>query len=309
MATIRTSGDIFALFGTNLADNNAGNISAADVRGPLEDLMVSFMDIVGSGDMDVKNPLYGDIRIKQISGVGGTLLPESGIIFPNSPVNSSSRQVEPFLGVGGLLHNSLGGLGLGNPHVQYVHVDGTNVMTGNFQAGNNWIGASGNNNMGFKFAPNGAGTEDILTSGDLVFDDGSRVSTGLGQAKAWLQFDASGVGTSVPVVHGWHNISGVTKTGVGQFNITFASGTFTNNEYVAIGTSNGTTGSGSPVDLDVNTVACVVREGDDGSALRTCSFVIQNDAGEYVDGKINDFVVYGYEPNATSGTLPTIVGF
>ena len=53
----------------------------------------------------------------------------------------------------------------------------------------------------------------------------------------------------------------------------------------------------------------IVRTGDDGPALRTCTFVIQNDAGEYVDGKLNDFVVYGYEPNATSGTVPTVVGY
>lgn len=309
MPTIRTTGDLITIVGSNLADNNAGNISAADVRDPIEDLIVSIMGIVVSGDMDVKYPLYDDIRIKQIGGVGGTLIPESGILFPNSPNNPASRQVEPFLGVGNLQHNDLGGLTLANPHTQYVHIDGTNVMTGNFRAGNNWIGASGNSNVGFKFAPNGDGTEDILTSGELVFGDGSRVTSGFGSAKAWLNFDASGVGTSVPVVNSWYNIDTLTKDGIGQFTITFTSGTFTNNEYVAIGTSNGTTGSGSSVDMDVNTVACVVREGDDGSALRTCTFVIQNDAGEYVDGKINDFVAYGYEPNAVSGTLPTVVGF
>ena len=63
--------------------------------------------------------------------------------------------------------------------------------------------------------------------------------------------------------------------------------------------------------MDVNTVACVVRDGsdDDDRGLRTCTFVIQNDAGEYVDGKINDFVAYGYEPSAISGAVPTIVGY
>ena len=63
-------------------------------------------------------------------------------------------------------------------------------------------------------------------------------------------------------------------------------------------------------DMDVNTVACVKREGnDDDDGLRTCTFVIQNDAGEYVDGKINDFVAYGYDPTSTSGTVPTVVGY
>ena len=61
--------------------------------------------------------------------------------------------------------------------------------------------------------------------------------------------------------------------------------------------------------MDVNTVACVLRHGDDASSLRTCTFVIQNDAGEYVDGKVNDFVAYGYDPASTSGTVPTVVGY
>ena len=85
---------------------------------------------------------------------------------------------------------------------------------------------------------------------------------------------------------------------------------FTNNHYVAIGTSNGTTSSSSKEDMDVNTVACVIRTGnDDNDGLRTCTFVIQNDAGEYVDGKVNDFVAYGYDPASTSGTVPTVVGY
>ena len=48
---------------------------------------------------------------------------------------------------------------------------------------------------------------------------------------------------------------------------------------------------------------------DDNDGLRTCTFVIQNDAGEYVDGKVNDFVAYGYDPASTSGTVPTVVGY
>ena len=184
-------------------------------------------------------------------------------------------------------------------------------MTGNFALGNQWIGASGDNHRGIKFAAldNGNDEVDILVSGDFVFDDGSRIETGHSVAKAWLNFDASGVGTSSPVINSWHNVSGITKNAIGKFTITFDSGVFTNNNYVAIGTSNGTTTSGSKEDMDVNTVACVLRHGDDASSLRTCTFVIQNDAGEYVDGKINDFVAYGYDPGSTSGTVPTVVGY
>ena len=185
-------------------------------------------------------------------------------------------------------------------------------MTGNLALGNQWIGASGDNHRGIKFAAldNGNNEVDILVSGDFVFDDNSKISTGFSAAKAWLNFDASGVGTSSPVINSWHNVSGITKNAIGKFTITFDSGVFTNNNYVAIGTSNGTTTSGSKEDMDDNTVACVIRHGnDDNDGLRTCTFVIQNDAGEYVDGKINDFVAYGYEPSAISGAVPTIVGY
>ena len=186
-------------------------------------------------------------------------------------------------------------------------------MTGNLALGNQWIGASGDDHRGIKFAAldNGNDEVDILVSGDFVFDDNSKISTGFSAAKAWLNFDASGVGTSSPVINSWYNVSGIVKNAVGKFTITFDSGVFANNHYVAIGTSNATTTSGSKEDMDVNTVACVVRDGsdDDDRGLRTCTFVIQNDAGEYVDGKINDFVAYGYEPSAISGAVPTIVGY
>ena len=309
---MRSSGVILGNIAEQLADNNAGLISAGDVRGNMEDIVFSINRIVASGDTDTEFPFYNDVRAKKVSSVGGTFYAESGIIFPNSPI-STTRQVEPFLGVAGLLHDSLAGLTAGDTHTQYVSISGyksEREMTGNLALGNNWVGASGNDDIGFKFAPNGAGGEDILTSGDLVFGDNSRISTGFSAAKAWLNFDASGVGTTVPVIRSWYNVNKLTKNNIGKFTIEFNSGVFTNNNYVAFGASNGTTASGSASDMDVNTVACVIRDGnDDNDGLRTCTFVIQNDAGEYVDGKINDFVVYGYEPNATSGTVPTVVGY
>jgi len=318
MATMRTSGDILTRIATNLADNNAGLISAADVRDNMEDTVFSINRIVASGDTDGEFPFFNDVRAKHdvSEGTGGTFIVESGVLFPNAPLPSmrTIKQLEPFRGEGNITHNNLAGLTAGDPHPQYLNVAGVgasnNNMTGNFELGNNWIGASGNNHMGFKFAPNSAGTEDILTSGDLLFGDNSRINTGFSVAKAWLSFQASGVGTIVPVVNSFYNVSDVTKNNVGKFTITFNSGVFSNNNYVAIGTSNGTTTSGSKEDMDVNTVACVIREGnDDNDGLRTCTFVIQNDAGNYVDGRINDFVAYGYDPNGTPGTAPTIVGY
>lgn len=308
---MRTSGNILSNIATNLADNNAGLISAADVRDSMEDTVFSISSIVSSGDTDVLYSFKNDVRIKHEGGTGGRLIAESGVSFPNSPWNAASLQIQPFLGVGNLQHNDLAGLTDGDPHTQYVNTSGhlaaSNHMTGNFQLGNEWIGASGNDNVGFKFAPNGDGTETILTSGTIKFKDNSKISSGFGVAKAWLNFDASGVG-NVPVVNSWHNIDQVERLAEGKFKFTFTSGTFANNNYVAIGTSNARTAAGSQEDFDVNTVACVLREGDDASALRTITYVIINDADEYVDGQINDFVAYGYEPGASSGTPPTVVG-
>ena len=311
MPEMLTSGELIGRITTDLADNNAGEISAEDVRGNMEDIVFSISSIVASGDTDIKYPFYNDVRLAHIAGTGGTLYAESGIVFPNWTSNPTALQIQPFLGVEGLQHNDLGGLTTGDPHSQYLNVSGhlaaSNHMIGNLEMGNEWIGASGNNHTGFKFAPNGDGTETILTSGTLQFDDNSKINSGFGVAKAWLNFDASGETTPHdPVINAWHNISGIQKHDVGKFTITFNSGVFANNSYVAVGASNATTSSGSREDMDVNTVACVLREGDDGSALRTCSFVIQNDAGEYVDAKMNDFVAYGYSPGANSGTPPTV---
>ena len=200
MATMRTSGDILTRIATNLADNNAGLISAADVRDNMEDTVFSINRIVASGDTDGEFPFFNDVRAKHdvSEGTGGTFIVESGVLFPNAPLPSmrTIKQLEPFRGEGNITHNNLAGLTAGDPHPQYLNVAGVgasnNNMTGNFELGNNWIGASGNNHMGFKFAPNSAGTEDILTSGDLLFGDNSRINTGFSVAKAWLSFQASG---------------------------------------------------------------------------------------------------------------------
>ncbi len=316
--TMKNSGELITSINDDLADNNAGLISAEDVRHNMRDIAYSINHIVASGDTDVKYPFFNDVRFKHhgTPGIGGTVIAESGILFPNAPNNDSLLQREPYPGVKSIDHSQLLKLTDGDPHPQYVPIEGwafaNREMTGNFALGNQWIGPSGDNRVGFKFAPNDAtsNTVDILTSGDFVFDDGSRIETGHSVAKAWLNFDASGVGTIEPVIRSYHNVSGITKNGVGKFTITFNSGVFTNNHYVAIGTSNGTTSSSSKEDMDVNTVACVIRTGnDDNDGLRTCTFVIQNDAGEYVDGKVNDFVAYGYDPASTSGTVPTVVGY
>jgi len=316
--TMKNSGELITSINEDLANNNAGLISAEDVRHNMRDIAFSINHIVASGDTDVKFPFFNDVRAKHhgTPGIGGTVIAESGILFPNSPNGPGTLQREAYPGAGFIDHDDLIGRNDDDQHTQYVPIGGwayaNRQMTGNFALGNQWIGPSGDDSIGFKFAPNDptSNTVDILTSGNFVFADNSRIETGHSVAKAWLNFDASGVGTSSPVIRSWHNVSGITKNAVGKFTITFNSGVFANNDYVAIGTSNGTTTSGSKEDMSVNTVSCVIRGGnDDDDGLRTCTFVIQNKGEIYVDGKINDFVAYGYDPSSASGTVPTVVGY
>lgn len=310
MADIKSSGDLLASIAADLSNNNAGLISAEDVRHNMADTVRSINQIVASGDTDSKWPFTKNVRVKHdlVSGEGGILYVESGIIFPNSPIDSTSRQQEPFLGVGNLSHNDLADLTVDDPHTQYLNLNGVRPMTGNLAMKHtNWIGASGDA-TGLQFTKNAAGTDDISVSGGFVFkEDNSTMTSAHGVAKAWMNFDASGVG-NVPVVKSYHNINKLERLDQGKFRITFTSGVFLDNTYVAIGNSNSTTAAGSQEDFDLNTVGLVMRAGDDGTALRTVTYVIRNDNGEYVDGEINDFVAYGYGPGSTSGTAPTIVG-
>jgi len=304
MATPKTSGDLLSSISTDLADNNAGNISAEDVRHNLEDTAASINVIVASGNTNTVFPFRFDVRaeVQDPTGspYGGTFIPESGIIFPNAPANSSSRQTEPFLGVAGLDHRELANLDDGDPHTQYVSISGHRPMVGNLAVGNYWIGASGNSNMGIKFAPNAGGTEDVLVSGALTFGDNSTINSGRGVAKAWIHFDASGTSV-VPVVQSAYNITELTDVGVGKFRIKVASGVIGTDDYVAIANSNATSTSGNLEDFDVHSVGLVSRSGVDPN--KTITFAVRNDAGQYVDAQINQVVIFANGPNVTSDSV------
>ena len=304
MATIRSSGTILGNIEANLADNNAGLISAAHVRENMADTLVSINQIVASGDTDDKWPFVFDVRAQTYAGSGGTFIAESGIIFPNSPV-STERQVEPFLGVGNLQHNDLGGLTNEDPHTQYVSISGIKSgrsMTGNLAMANYWIGSEGNN-QGLKFTPTGSGTDDISVSGTFQFKkDNSRMDSAHGVAKAWLSFTAG----EPPTLRGYHNIDALERIGSGVYKVTFTSGTFLNNNYAAIGISNGLASSGTYDAMEPNSVGITLREGDDGTTLRSLHFKTEQDDGDAVEGAFNDLVVYGYSPGSTSGTPPTV---
>lgn len=311
MPTMKSSGDLIASISTDMADNNAGLISAEDVRHNMEDVAYSINRIVASGDTMTEFPFYNNIRARctdfattaELSGTG-IFIAESGIQFPN---HNSTIQIEPFLGVSSLDHGSMAGLG-DDDHPHYYNITGVsvanNVLQGNVPVGHsNWINASGYDNTGFRFVPVGPGQDqEIYTSGTLRFGDGGSIPNAKGHAKAFVRFDGNN-GASDVDIYTYHNVSGVGKVGAGKYEIHFNSGVFDNPNYIlAVATANGTTASGSLEDMDVNTATCVLRGpigGNDHRQLATLA--VQDEASQYVDAKLIDVVFFGLEPGESSG--------
>lgn len=320
--------DLINRIGSDLADNNAGLISAFDVRRNMEDTVYSINSIVASGDTEVEFPFFNAVKISKAdatsptTGAGnGDLIVESGIFFPNADdtAKRTKRQTEPWLGDSQINHDNLQNLG-NDTHLQYYNRLGidagrANALLGNMATSNRWINTSGVSNVGFRFSQTNANAtqQDILTNGHIRFTGDNSVipNTAKGVAKAWCNFDASGVG-NVPAVRSWYNIESIQRLGQGKIKITFASGVFSSNDYVALGVSNGTNASGSQEDFTVNTVGLVMRQGnngpDDSVNKRTITYVIRNENGDYVDSEICDFVAYGYSPGESVGTPPVMLG-
>jgi hypothetical protein len=292
---------------TRLADNNAGLISAADVRENMTNIVDSINWIVSSGDFDTETPFRGsNVRAaRRASGGGfelGLFIAESGIDFPNG----GGLQTSPYPGPGGIEHNQLAGLNVGNPHLRYMHIQGLNPATGNMPMGNSWINSSGNatalqtNNRGIKFTY--TESKEVMSVGDqtqVKFDvDNSTMDSAKGVAQAWLRFNGSG---DMAVISS-HNISVLERTrgedntvNVGKFRVYFKPNMFTDGNYVAIGNSNAVGDSDASAEFNVNTVGIVERTKD------YLTFYVRNANGAYVDASINDLVVYG---NA-SGVIPS----
>jgi hypothetical protein len=318
------SGQLIANISSELSDNNAGLISAYDVRHNMEDLAFSINKIVASGDTEVEFPFFNAVKVSYADSSSpsaganhGDLIMDSGIFFPNCTdvAKQTKRQTEPWLGDAGINHSNLQNLA-SDTHLQYYNrlgVDAAraNSLLGNMATSSHWINISGIAGVGFQFAQtNPSATEQTInTSGNFVFQRDKSVipNTAKGVAKAWCNFDASGVG-NIPVVRSWYNIHQIERVEQGKLIITFTSGTFFNNDYVAVGTANATTSASSAEDFSVNTVGLVVRAGDDGTALRTITYTIKNENGDYVDSHVCDLVVYGYSPGESSGTPPIMVG-
>jgi hypothetical protein len=299
---------------SELSDNNAGQISAYDVRHNLVDIVQSINQIVASGDFDVSTPFSANnVRAKIVNGQNGFFIAESGIFFPNATAVNQGKQYEPYPGPGNVDHNSLSNLNAGDPHIQYINRNGTRVMQGNFGLGTNWINASGSSAIGmsdrglqFQYVSSSGENINVGSKTKFVFKaDNSQLETSKGVAKAWINFNGSG---NIQVRDSY-NIKQIERVSgsVGKFKITFVSGVLANNNYVAIGNSNARGDNDSGEDFGVNTVGTALRVGDDASSLRSLTFYVLNDAGQYVDAAVNDLVVFGREKGTLSGVQPTVV--
>lgn len=297
---------------SELADNNAGLISAFNVRHNMEDIVDSINQMVASGNFDATTPFTGsNVRAKIVNDQYGSFVAESGIIFPNA---GGGVQYEPYPGSSGIAHNSLAGLTLGDPHTQYININGVRAMENNLGLKNNWVNSSGNssiadsNNRGFRFQHVGGLEENIIVGSQTKFNfstDNSKLESSKGVARAWINFSGSG---NIQVRDSY-NIKQVERVdnSPGKFKITFVSGVLENNNYTALGSSNARGDNDEGEDFDRNTVGLVKRVGDDASTLRSITFYVLNSEGQYVDASVNDLVIFGRDKGSTSGVPPTVV--
>lgn len=303
---VRSKTQIVNNITNNLADNNAGLISAADIRNNMLDIVDSINAIVGSGNFDGDTPFSPNnvrAKIDTINKTGGFFIAESGIVFPNAV--GQQTQIMPYPGPGGISHNTLNNLTEENPHTQYMSIDGINKAIGNMPMGNAWINSSGNlsiatNNRGFKFEYTTGASGEIIHVGSnstIKFDrDNSYTQSGKGFAQAWISFNGSGTMS----VLSSYNVSKLQKVNQGRYKVFFKPNTFANNLYVAVGNSNAVGGNGSAEDFDINTVGIVERDKD------YVTFYVKSDDNEYVNAAVNDLVVFGNASGVTPEASPTI---
>lgn len=321
MATAKTVSELVDSINESLADNNAGLISAKDVRDNMADVAYSIPFIVASGDWESPGRQFiSNVHLRttvaQQGGIpeGGVLIVESGIQFNNS-IGNGAIQVHPYPGPEGIIHGDLDAL-TADDHPQYINRNGARTMTGNLGMEDNWINHSGTqvaSGHGIRFE-HVASDEEIVHIGNetsLKFDsDLSTIHTGQSTAQAWLNFNSvSGVQgeSDTLTVRSSYNITKVqrvTENGVpqaGKFKVFFTPGLFDNaDEIVAIGTSNARSSNASGGDFDQNTVSCVVRTAD------YVTFYVQDDTNAFRDAEVNDLIVFGVPSGVTPASAPTV---
>jgi len=307
-----------------LPDNNAGRISAADIRVNLEDIVDSILENVGSGDFGTAgNPFQENLRLQRnINPLndavrGGILILDSGVQF-----STGELQTVPYPGPESINHNDLLNREIGNPHPQYVQISG-DIMTGALGMGGyvptggveadkippNRISSRGpqeSEPLGIYFDRRSSNLEHVhLGSGsNLEFDrDHSVMTSAIGQAHAYIRFSSStDDGVEVQSSMG---IDTIQRIGAGRYEIRFdASHEFDpldSGNYVVVAHCNGTSDNSSASDMDLVNAAAVVRSGD------VFTLAVQNDGSNYVDAKVNDVVVYGVPSGVEKPTLATVV--
>jgi hypothetical protein len=316
--TVRSKTELLSNINSDLADNNAGLISAADIRNNMIDVVDSVNQMVASGDFNAETPFSAEnVRIKKntSTNLGGELIVESGITFANG--FNTDTQIMAYPGPGGIDHNELDNLDSENSHTQYMHIDGLNKATDNMPLGDVWVNSSGNlvgappsddRGLKFEYVDNAVDiATDTSVSGEVIhigskstlkFDtDGSYTKSAKGVAQAWVRFE--GISGNV-VVNSSYNVDSIVHTDNGHYKIFFTPNTFSDANYLAVGNSNSVAGAGSAEDFDVNTVGIVERDRD------YLMFLVKSDDNEYVNAAVNDLVVFGNASGVIPSSSPTV---
>tara|TARA_Y100000385_G_scaffold251545_1_gene274349 strand:+ start:18219 stop:19196 length:978 start_codon:yes stop_codon:yes gene_type:complete len=316
--TPRSLSDLIVRINDDLADNNAGLITAEDVRQNMLDVAASITTVVGSGDFHASTPFLENVKIKSSNpetSDAGSLIVGSGIRFEN---NGDTFQYIAYPGANNISHNDLDDLDQGDAHTQYIPINGSRHLTANMATDNNWINASGStdnpsvgtyNDRGLKFEYVDATNETIHVGDKSTVDfntDNSKMSSAKGVAKAWMSFgwdNTANSNSGANVINESFNIASLERIAVGQYKITFST-PFPTTKYVAIGTSNGRTGGSNPTDFENNTVGIVDR-----ATTHMVVAIISDDhaqSNNYVDAAVVDVIVYGLSSGESSETTPTI---
>jgi len=299
MATVQDKGVLQASIRADLADNNAGLISAADVRENMDNAVESIAHIVANSNFNSVNPFQTSVRAAIVGSAQGLFIAESGVQFSSVGGNQEGDNIQlvPYPGNDAVDHNLLANLTIGDVHTQYLNVNGQRQMQGNLGLDNYWLNSEGNDgsnsssDKGLKFVSVDDNNETLHVGykTNTQFDyDNSQMRSSKGVAKAWVTFDAHALSDPTPgpiVVNASFNIADIQSTGDGKFVIYFKDSIPL--PYVAIGSSNSTTDNSSNVDFDLNTVGVIER------ATNYVTFVVRNDNGEYVNSKVNDLVIFG----------------
>ncbi|MCP3699394.1 MAG: hypothetical protein GY920_12680, partial [Aliivibrio sp.] len=101
MPTIQDSGAILISISSDLSDNNAGLISAEDVRHNMEDTVASVGKIMSLADTENTYYFQNTVKVSgDDSGAAKMFITEGGVQFPNTPVDypllTNNIQVEPY---------------------------------------------------------------------------------------------------------------------------------------------------------------------------------------------------------------------